>query len=131
MAVTYGSLTFSDALTDPASTGLYALLAGTFTEAAHKRATIDHEYLGVDGILSIDGGDRPRMFAQTALMVGYDLAGIVAARNAILAAQNGGTNTLTAHGEALAAVELLSVSFGKMSTGRFTYQEAALTWRKL
>ena len=104
----------------------------TFRERPSRRAEVIHEYPGLDGVEIVDGGARPRLFTQTGLIRASSESNLAAARLTVLARQNAETGTLSAKGENLANVDMVSAAFGRHLVGSSGshYQWYALLWRK-
>ena len=129
-SITFGTLTFYDAVTEPTGSN-YVLYAYGIKERPIRRAGVDHEFLGLNGIESVDGGARPRVFDLAGEVLAASEAGVYAAINAVIAEQDGTTDTLTRYGEALTGVELLEFTPGDLSTGRLLHLPFTVTFRKL
>jgi hypothetical protein len=129
--ISFGGLTFSGSFTAPASAGLYTLMWLGCPAGATKRAMADYEFMGLDGIQSIDGGARPRLFTMDAMIIGFDAAGVADAEEDILAEQDGTSKTFTRWGTTLTGVELLEIKPGRFKTGQFCYENIQLTFRQL
>lgn len=127
---TFGTLTFYETVTEPTGSN-YVISLGEITERAIRRAGVDHDFMGVAGVESTDGGARPRVFEITGEILAAAEAGIVAAKNAIIAEQDGTADTLTVFGEALTGVELLEFEPGSVAFGRLIHMPFRCTFRKL
>ncbi len=123
-------LTFSDGLGLGSADAV--LSWSTFRERPSRRAEVVHEYPGLDGVEVVDAGARTRLFTQTGLIRATSESNLAAARLTVLAKQNAETGTLSAKGENLSNVDLVSAAFGKHLVGSAGshYQWYALLWRK-
>ena len=110
----------------------YRIIWATFSELNAPRAEIVHEYPGIDGIEVVDFGARARTFQQTGFVYAETEAGLASGRAALLGFKNASTGTLTAKGDSLTNVDLVSCSFGRHATGTggAQYQHYSLLWRK-
>ncbi len=124
------NLTFSDDL--ELGSGDAVLGWSTLRERPSRRAEVVHEYPGLDGVEVVDGGARARLFTQTGLIRATSESNLAAARLTVLAKQNADTGTLSAKGESLTNVDLVSAAFGEHLVGSSGshYQWYALLWRK-
>lgn len=123
-------LTFSDSL--GLGGGNSVLGWSTFRERPSRRAEVVHEYPGLDGVEVVDCGARVRLFQQTGMIRATAENALAAARLTVLAQQNGQTGTLSAKGENLTDVDLVSAAFGQhlVGTSGSHYQWYAILWRK-
>jgi len=129
--ISFGDLTFSGAFTPPGASPDYSLQWISCPAGATTREMEDFKFFGVDGILSMDGGANPRTFTLSGFIVGADAAAIAAAEEAIYAAQDGTTDTLTRWGVEITGVELLEFTPGQMKTGQYCYEWFTAVFRQL
>jgi hypothetical protein len=130
--ITFNGLTFNGEFTPPSATpGDYELMWISCPAGATRRAMVDHEFMGIDGIESVDGGARPREFTMGGLIVAADAQGCAAAEEAIYAAQDGAAYTLGRWGVDIDGVELLEFKPGGFQTGQYCYENFAITFRQL
>jgi hypothetical protein len=128
--VTFSTLTFYEAITEPTGDN-YVLMVEGIKERVVRRAVVDHEFMGLNGVESVDGGSRPRVFDLTGQILAASEKGIYSGINAILAVQTGSTGTLTRYGESLTNCELVEFEPGGLSTGRLLHMPLRVTFRKL
>ena len=130
--ITFGStLTFNGDFTPPTGAGGYTLQWTSCPMGGTKREMADFKFFGVDGILSVDGGENPRIWTMTGLIVGVDATGIATAEDLIYAAQDGTTDTFTRWGVPITGVELLEFTPGQMKTGANVYEWFTAVFRQL